>query len=111
MFLTWYKHHVTNTEKTQCFLSEEFETERRNTNVNEERNTAKTTGEDAWRDEVSGMQPVLGFHMYREICHSTERDNIPRPELLSGRTVFLTPPCWLRGCQHFILQDFLRSLA
>lgn len=66
-------YHVTNTEETQCFLSEEFEAERRNTNVNEERNTAKTTGEDAWRDEVSGMQPVLGFRTYREICHSTER--------------------------------------
>lgn len=50
VFLNSYKHHVTNTEETQCFLSEEFEAERRNTNVNEERNTAKTTGEDAWRD-------------------------------------------------------------
>lgn len=60
VFLTWYKHHVTNTEETQCFLSEEFEAERRNTNVNEERNTAKTTGEDAWRNEGVWNAASLG---------------------------------------------------
>lgn len=35
------------------------------------------------------MQPVLGFRMYREICHSIERGNIPGPELLRGRTSVL----------------------
>lgn len=45
-FLTHYKYHVTEINKTQCFPSKEFIVERRNTNLNEERNTGKTTRED-----------------------------------------------------------------
>lgn len=45
-FLAHYKYHVTEINKTQCFPSKEFIVERRNTNLNEERNAGKTTRED-----------------------------------------------------------------
>lgn len=68
------KHHVTNTEETHCFLSKEFEAERRNTNVNEERNAAKTTGEDACRDEGVWDAASLGVpHVQEDLSQYRKR--------------------------------------